>query len=80
MCGSGQSRRGPASDSNERRRYNRFRDPQISFRELVLILLVVAAGTAFVWNETGRDNALLSAAAIMLGIFAVGGAVAVVFS
>ena len=52
----------------------------MSFRELALILLVVAIGSAFVWNETGRDNALLSAAAIMLGIFAVGGAVAVVFS
>lgn len=52
----------------------------MSFRELALILFVVAVGAAFAWNETGRDNALLSAAAIMLGIFAIGGAVAVAFS
>jgi hypothetical protein len=52
----------------------------MEFKELALILLVVAAGTLFVWSETGRDNALLSAAAVMLGIFAVGGAVAVVAS
>jgi hypothetical protein len=52
----------------------------MEFRELVLILLIVAGGAVFVWNETGRDNALLSGAAIMLGIFAVGGAVAVAIS
>ncbi len=52
----------------------------MSFRELILILLVVAAGTAFVWNETGRDRALLSAGAIMLGIFAFFGAFAVVLA
>lgn len=52
----------------------------MEFRELILILLIVAGGVAFVWNETGRDNALLTGAAIMLGIFAVGGAVAVAFS
>jgi hypothetical protein len=52
----------------------------MSLRELILILLAVAAGAAFVWNETGRDKALLSAAAIMLGIFALGGAVAVVLA
>jgi len=50
----------------------------MTFRELALILIVVAIGTGFVWNETGRDRALLSAAAVMLGIFAVGGAIAVV--
>lgn len=52
----------------------------MNFEELALILLVVAAGTLFAWNETGRDNALLSAAAVMLCIFAVGGAFAVVVS
>lgn len=50
----------------------------MEIRELILILLIVAAGIAFVWNETGRERALLSGGAIMLGIFAVGGAVAVV--
>jgi hypothetical protein len=52
----------------------------MEFRELIVILLIVAGGVAFVWNETGRERALLSGAAIMLGIFAVGGAVAVVVS
>ncbi|HVP05793.1 MAG TPA: hypothetical protein VMT90_08970 [Dehalococcoidia bacterium] len=52
----------------------------MNFEELALILFAVAAGTLFIWNETGRDNALLSAAAIMIGIFAVGGAFAVVVS
>jgi hypothetical protein len=52
----------------------------MTFRELALILAVVAIGVAFIWYETGRDRALLSASAIMLGIFAIGGAVAVVVS
>jgi hypothetical protein len=50
----------------------------VTFRELLLILIVVAAGVTLLWWETGRDRALLSAAAIMLGIFAVAGAIAVV--
>jgi hypothetical protein len=50
----------------------------MSFRELALILVVVALGAVFVYFETGRDRALLAAAGIMLGIFAVGGAIAVV--
>lgn len=52
----------------------------MSIRELILILIVVAGGAAFVWNETGRDKPLLSATAIMLGIFAFFGAIAVVAS
>jgi len=52
----------------------------MDFRELVLILLVVAGGIAFVWNETGRNNALLSAAAITLGVFLVLGTFAVVIT
>lgn len=52
----------------------------MTFRELALILGVVALGSVFVYFETGRDRAILSAAAIMLGIFAVGGAIAVVAS
>lgn len=50
----------------------------MSFRELALILLVVAVGAGFVYLETGRDRAILAAAGIMLVIFAIGGAVAVV--
>ncbi len=50
----------------------------VTFRELALILVVVAAGVTLLWWETGRDRALLSAAAIMLGIFAVAGAFAVI--
>ncbi len=49
----------------------------VTFRELILILIVVAAGVTLLWWELGRDRALLSAAAIMLGIFAVAGTVAV---
>ena len=52
----------------------------MDFEELVLILFAVAVGTLFIWNETGRDKALLSAAAVMICIFAVGGAFAVVVS
>lgn len=50
----------------------------MEFRELALILLVVAAGVLFVWFETGRDRALLSVAAVMMAVFAVVGAIAVV--
>jgi len=49
----------------------------VTFRELILILIVVAAGVMLLWWELGRDRALLSAAAIMLGIFAVAGTIAV---
>jgi hypothetical protein len=49
----------------------------VTFRELIMILIVVAAGVTLVWWELGRDRALLSAAAIMLGIFAVAGTIAV---
>ncbi|HEY8767529.1 MAG TPA: hypothetical protein VIP09_09795 [Dehalococcoidia bacterium] len=49
----------------------------MTFRELILILIVVAAGVMLLWWELGRDRALLSAAAIMLGIFAVAGTIAV---
>lgn len=52
----------------------------MSTRDLVLILVVVALGSAFLWWETGRDEALISATAIMLGIFAFAGALAVVVS
>jgi hypothetical protein len=52
----------------------------MTFRELVLILVVVAIGATFLWWETSRDEALISATAIMLGIFAFAGALAVVAS
>jgi hypothetical protein len=52
----------------------------MDFRELILIVLIVAGGVAFVWNETGRNNALLSAAAITLGVFLVLGMVAVIIT
>jgi hypothetical protein len=52
----------------------------VTFRELILILIVVAAGVTLLWWETGRDRALLSAAAIMLGIFAVTGMIAVLIT
>jgi hypothetical protein len=55
-----------------------FDNSPVTFEELVVILFVVFLGSAFLWYETGRDEALLSAAIIMLGIFAVAGAVAVV--
>jgi hypothetical protein len=50
----------------------------VEFRELFLILLLVGICVTYLWWETGRDEALLSAGAIMLGIFAFAGAVAVV--
>ena len=49
----------------------------VTFREFILILIVVAAGVTLLWWETGRDRALLSAGIIMLGIFAVAGSIAV---
>jgi hypothetical protein len=49
----------------------------VTVRELLLILIVVAAGVTLVWWETGRDQALLQATVIMLGIFAVAGSIAV---
>jgi hypothetical protein len=52
----------------------------MTFRELVFILIMVGLGSLFLWWETGRDEALISAAAIMLGIFALAGAIAVVAS
>jgi hypothetical protein len=52
----------------------------VTFREFILILIVVAAGVTLLWWETGRERALLSAAAIMLGIFAVAGTIAVLFT
>lgn len=52
----------------------------MDFRELILIVLIVAGGVAFVWNETGRNNALLSAAAITLGVFLVLGMFAVIIT
>ena len=52
----------------------------MTFRELVLILIMVAFSAGFLWWETGRSEALLSATAIMLGIFAFAGAIAVVAS
>jgi len=52
----------------------------VTFRELILILIVVTAGVTLLWRETGRDRALLSAAAIMLGIFAVVGMIAVLLT
>ncbi len=52
----------------------------MTFRELVLILVTVAIGCGFLWWETGRNEALLSATAIMLGIFAFAGAITVVAS
>jgi hypothetical protein len=52
----------------------------VTFRELILIMIVVAAGVALIWWETGRERALLSAAAIMLAIFAVAGTIAVLFT
>ena len=53
---------------------------RVTFTELVFILIIVAIASAFLWWETGREEALLSAAAIMLGIFAFAGALAVVVS
>lgn len=50
----------------------------MSFRELVLILLIAAVGAVLIYFETGRDRAVLATAAIMLSIFALGGLVAVV--
>lgn len=52
----------------------------MTFRELILILIVVSAGVLLLWWELGRDRALLSAAAIMLGIFAVAGTIAVLLT
>lgn len=52
----------------------------MTIRELGLILVVVTTGAIFLWWETGRDEALISATAIMLGIFAFAGALAVVAS
>jgi hypothetical protein len=52
----------------------------VTFRELILIIIVVAAGVTLLWWETGRDRALLSAGAIMLGIFAVAGTIAVLLT
>ena len=56
--------------------YNR----SVTIRELILILIVVAAGVTLLWWETGRDRALLSATVIMLGIFAVAGSIAVLLT
>lgn len=50
----------------------------MEIRELFLILLMVGLGSAILWWESGREEALISAAAIMIGIFAVAGAIAVV--
>ena len=50
----------------------------MSMRDLGLILVMVAVAATFLWWETGRDEALISATAIMLGIFAFAGALAVV--
>jgi hypothetical protein len=50
----------------------------MTFEELVFILIVVAVGAGFIWWQTERSEALLSATAIMLGIFAFAGAIAVV--
>ena len=52
----------------------------VTFRELILILIVVAVGVTLLWWETGRDRALLSAGVIMLGIFAVAGSIAVLLT
>jgi hypothetical protein len=52
----------------------------VTFRELFIILFIVGVGATYLWWETGRNEAVLSAAAIMLGIFAAAGAVAVVTS
>ena len=52
----------------------------MTLTELVFILIIVAVASAFLWWETGREEALLSATAIMLGIFAFAGALAVVVS
>ena len=52
----------------------------MTFRELLLILIIATAGVGLLWWETGKDRALLSAAAIMLSIFAVAGAIAVVIT
>ena len=43
-----------------------------------VILGVVLLASVFLWWESGREEAILSAALIMLGIFAVAGAIAVV--
>lgn len=52
----------------------------MEIRELVLILIIVALGAGLLWWESDRDEAIVSATAIMLGIFAFAGAVAVVVS
>lgn len=52
----------------------------LEFRELLMILIVGLICCVFVWFERGRDPAIATVAAIMLGGFAVLGAFAVVIT
>ena len=49
----------------------------MELRELLVILVVTALGCLFVWYETGRERAVLTATAVFLVAFALCGAVAV---
>jgi hypothetical protein len=48
--------------------------------ELLAILAAGAAASIITWIESGRDPAIASAAALLLGAFAFGGALATIVS